>query len=78
MQKWEYFACNMWFEKGKYRIRRLGNVIEDNDVWKYIGELGQKGWELVSVAPIVGSKTIMGLLDVQGREAIVTSGYFLW
>jgi hypothetical protein len=76
MDKWQFFACHMWLEKGKYEIHR--EDAEGKDVWAYLNELGLKGWELVSVAPIVGSASKMGLFDIGPREATSTAGYFLW
>jgi hypothetical protein len=84
MEAWSFRALNLLIEKGglakkaQYKIHLRDQTIAGDDIWPYLDSLGQKGWELVSVVPMIGSETRVGLLDVNPREATRTTGYMLW
>ena len=49
MKKWEYFMIQVDM-KGPYVTRVDGvNLLDSRPLKEYVAELGEKGWELVSI-----------------------------
>lgn len=55
--KWEYLIINAWLDSDKkWKISYKGEIRPYNQMNKLFTELGNQGWELVSVSSSVGSE----------------------
>jgi hypothetical protein len=74
MEQWEYRYTPMnlethMFSSNRWTIEFTDKKIEGDDVWRWIGHMGEEGWELVSVVPLIGTL---------GSGAVWTQGQGLW
>lgn len=67
--------------KGHFETRVGNQTLKGEDAWNYVNSLGAEGWELVSVATIIGSTTVgwdQALFTGTKCEATTSTGSALW
>jgi hypothetical protein len=93
MNKWVYKVIYIFLESGQYVIRFKSKLLEGAEVLDFINQLGDEGWELVSVVQRIGNEinvnssatgdflvavTAGPQVTDRSQHKAVTLGYTLW
>lgn len=79
--RWQYLAAMLSSSGSDWHLVVGTEATKGKDAWQKLNELGNEGWELVSVVPIVASQRVGSMLEMlalQPKYATMTAGYWLW